>query len=91
MIVELRSVPGCPNLAAIREVLTACVAELSDAVGMSVSVIERVREAAAAATEPERRKSLSLTIAGADVHMRQMTVEPLWRLVTGSPVRSDRW
>jgi len=44
MIVELRSVPGCPNLAATREVLTACVAEVSGEVGLSVSVVERVGE-----------------------------------------------
>jgi hypothetical protein len=44
MIVELRSVPGCPNLAVTREVLTACLAELSDEVGQSVSVVERVGE-----------------------------------------------
>jgi hypothetical protein len=47
MIVELRSVPDCPNLPATRELLAACVAEMSGEAGLSVSVVE-LRKAAAA-------------------------------------------
>jgi hypothetical protein len=38
MIVELRSVPDCPNLGATRSTLVACLAEA----GVTVPVIERV-------------------------------------------------
>jgi hypothetical protein len=34
--------PGCPNLAATRELLAACVAEVSGAAGLPVTVVERV-------------------------------------------------
>lgn len=42
MLVELRSVRGCPNLAATRELLMACVAELPVPAGRDLTVIERV-------------------------------------------------
>ena len=38
MIVELRSVPNCPNLAAARDTLSACLAEA----GLTVPIIERL-------------------------------------------------
>jgi hypothetical protein len=38
MIVELRSVPDCPNLEAARSTLAACLAEA----GLTVPIIERV-------------------------------------------------
>jgi hypothetical protein len=38
VIVELRAVPGCPNLNATRAVLQACLAEA----GLSVAVVERI-------------------------------------------------
>jgi hypothetical protein len=38
VIVELRAVPGCPNLDATRAVLQACLAEA----GLSVAVVERI-------------------------------------------------
>ena len=38
MIVELRAVPGCPNLDATREVLRTCLAEA----GLTVTVVERI-------------------------------------------------
>jgi hypothetical protein len=38
MMVELRSVPDCPNLEATRSTLAACLAEA----GLTVPVIERV-------------------------------------------------
>jgi hypothetical protein len=38
VIVELRAVPGCPNLDATRDLLHACLAEA----GLQVSVVERI-------------------------------------------------
>ncbi|MEV6527354.1 alkylmercury lyase [Longispora sp. NPDC051575] len=38
MLIELRSVPGCPNLAPARELLRACLAEL----GLAAEVLELV-------------------------------------------------
>ncbi len=38
MMVELRSVPDCPNLAAARSTFIACLADA----GLTVTVIERV-------------------------------------------------
>ncbi len=38
MIVELRAVPGCPNMAATRELLHACLAEA----GLPPVVVERI-------------------------------------------------
>ena len=40
MIVELRAVPDCPNLAATRDLLHACLAEA----GLALDVIERIGE-----------------------------------------------
>lgn len=40
MIVELRSVPDCPNLGAARSTLVSCLAEA----GVTVPIIERVGE-----------------------------------------------
>lgn len=40
VIIELRVVPGCPNLEATREVLQTCLAEA----GLAVAVVERIGE-----------------------------------------------
>ncbi|GAB1645351.1 hypothetical protein KRMM14A1259_57740 [Krasilnikovia sp. MM14-A1259] len=53
MIVELRSVPDCPNLDATRSTLAACLAEA----GLTVPIIERVGD----------YRSPSILINGADV------------------------
>jgi hypothetical protein len=53
MIVELRSVPDCPNLEATRSTLAGCLAEA----GLTVPVIERVGD----------YRSPSILINGADV------------------------
>jgi len=53
MIVELRSVPDCPNLEASRSTLAACLAEA----GLTVPIIERVGD----------YQSPSILIDGVDV------------------------
>jgi len=53
MIVELRSVPGCPNLEATRSTLTACLAEA----GVAAPIIERIGD----------YRSPSILINGSDV------------------------
>jgi hypothetical protein len=78
MIVELRAVPGCPNLAATREVLTACVAEVSGETGHAVTVVERVGEYPSPSVLVDGRD-----VTGADPHapaacvLRPPTVEQI--------------